>query len=168
MRWLFLALLCSACGPSLEQLRPIAASKQLQPDAPVKAEASIDIDAPLEKVWAVFSDVERWPQWNSDAPNAHLEGPLAPGTRLTYGSHKLELACVEPPTAMTFYGTLAGYKGVTVWKLVETAPGKTRVTAAESNDGFLISVFYSAAQLEEHLHLWLNALKKSAEGVTAQ
>jgi uncharacterized protein YndB with AHSA1/START domain len=168
MRWLPIAVVLCACGPSLEQLQPMAAARQLQPDAPVKAEASIDIDAPLEKVWAVFSDVERWPQWNSDAPNAHLDGPLAPGTRLTYGSHKLELACVAPPTAMTFYGTLAGYKGITIWELAESTPGKTHVTARESNDGFLISLFYGASQLEEHLKLWLTALKQESERVTVQ
>jgi len=44
--------------------------------------ASITIDAPIEVVWAVFTDVERWPTWASSFTSVELiDGPMRLGAK---------------------------------------------------------------------------------------
>jgi uncharacterized protein YndB with AHSA1/START domain len=45
-------------------------------------ESSIDIAAPVEAVWSVLTDVERWPVWNGDIARIALAGPFAAGTTI--------------------------------------------------------------------------------------
>jgi hypothetical protein len=161
-------LLCAlcGCGPSLQVAQQLAERRQLQDDAPIKAEASATVAAPIETVWQLFSRVDRWPEWNPDALGASIEGPFAAGTAFGYGTgsrHVLTLAAVEPPTFVSFAGTLSGYVGITLWSFEALSPQQTRVTARESNDGFLISLFYSEAKLHEHLQAWVTALQGAAE-----
>ncbi len=44
-------------------------------------QASIDIDAPVDKVWALVSDLSRMPQWSPQCRFMKPLGPLRPGTR---------------------------------------------------------------------------------------
>ena len=159
-------LLLAACGPSLSQVKQYAEARQLQPDAPVHADASIEIEAPIEQVWAVFSDIGAWPDWNDDAKGARLTGWLQAGTPFEYGGpakHELRLEVVEPPKFLAFYGTFAGYVGVTLWSFEALSPLKTKVVARESNDGFMISLFYGNRALRDHLTLWTTRLKTESE-----
>ena len=39
-------------------------------------EASRETSARSEAVWRVWSDVNRWPEWNPDMKEARLTGPL--------------------------------------------------------------------------------------------
>jgi hypothetical protein len=167
MRVLLLAALgAAACGPSLSQVKQYAEARELQPDAPVKAESSVEIDAPVELVWRIFAAVDAWPHWNDDAPNAKLTGWFDAGSPIVYGGaakHELRLAVVEMPKFVSFYGTFAGYTGVTLWTFEAISPLKSKVTVKESNDGFMISLFYGSHALEQHLQLWTSRLKTAAE-----
>lgn len=42
-------------------------------------EASLETSAPAAKVWQVWSDVNRWPEWNPDMKASRLDGPLKLG-----------------------------------------------------------------------------------------
>ena len=52
---------------------------------------SIDIDAPASTVWAVVSDVERWPEWTASISSAKRSrtGPLAVGERVVVTQPRL-------------------------------------------------------------------------------
>src|SRR3954447_645733 len=44
--------------------------------------ASIAIDAPIDVVWSVFTDVERWPTWASSFTSVELiDGPMRLGAK---------------------------------------------------------------------------------------
>src|SRR5438552_16883642 len=42
-------------------------------------EASLDTSASPAAVWRVWSDVNRWPEWNPDMNESRLDGPLKLG-----------------------------------------------------------------------------------------
>ncbi|MEE6164676.1 MULTISPECIES: SRPBCC family protein [unclassified Mycolicibacterium] len=44
-------------------------------------QAQIDIDAPVDTVWALISDLSRMPQWSPQCRVMKLRGPLRPGAR---------------------------------------------------------------------------------------
>jgi len=42
-------------------------------------EASLETTAPPATVWRIWSDVNRWPEWNPDMKESRLDGPLKLG-----------------------------------------------------------------------------------------
>jgi Polyketide cyclase / dehydrase and lipid transport len=42
-------------------------------------EASLETSASPAKVWQVWSDVNRWPEWNPDMNESRIDGPLKLG-----------------------------------------------------------------------------------------
>src|SRR5271156_4526548 len=72
-------------------------------------EDSIEIDAPLQLVWDVFSDVERWPEWTASVTSlVGQDGPaLAVGRRFAIkqpGMQKLvwQVTEIDPGSSWTW------------------------------------------------------------------
>lgn len=49
-------------------------------------EDSIETSAPAARVWELFSNVERWEDWNAGIESIELHGPFAEGTTFTMQS----------------------------------------------------------------------------------
>ena len=49
-------------------------------------EDSIETSAPAARVWELFSNVERWKDWNAGIESIELHGPFAEGTIFTMQS----------------------------------------------------------------------------------
>ena len=72
--------------------------------------ASVTINAPIEVVWSVFTDVERWPTWASSFTSVELiDGPLRLGAK----------ARIRQPRLPTV-----------VWEVTEWEPGRARTWTA--------------------------------------
>jgi len=56
-------------------------------DAPVIARHEIVINAPLDTVWRLQTDVNNWPAWQTDITTARLDGPFEPGNSFTWTSY---------------------------------------------------------------------------------
>jgi uncharacterized membrane protein len=72
--------------------------------------ASITIDAPIDVVWSVFTDVERWPTWASSFTSVELiDGPMRLGAKARITQPRL-------PTV--------------VWEVTKWEPGRSWTWAA--------------------------------------
>jgi uncharacterized protein YndB with AHSA1/START domain len=63
-------------------------------------ERSLEVNAPPERVWRIWSDTATWPDWNPDVVAVSLDGPFASGTSGSMttkagGSHAIRLGAVE-------------------------------------------------------------------------
>lgn len=97
-------------------------------------EGRVDIDAPSDVVWDVFSDVERWPEWTASVTRlVALDGPgLAVGKRFEITQPRMptltwEVTEVLPGSSWTWQQRSFG--GVTVARhdVVATSDGRTTV-----------------------------------------
>ena len=65
---------------------------------------SLDVQAPPERVWAIWSDPATWGSWNPDVASVELDGPFrvgASGTMHTRAGrhHRIEIEAIEPGRA---------------------------------------------------------------------
>jgi uncharacterized membrane protein len=80
-----------------------------------KAErASITIDAPIEVVWSVFTDIERWPTWASSFTSVELiDGPMRIGAK----------ARIRQPRLPTVVWEVTKWEPGRSWTWTSTSPG---------------------------------------------
>ena len=106
--------------------------------APVIAREEIRIDADVQAVWDVLSDIEHWPAWNKAVRSLTLHGSVAPGTSFEWkagpGTIKSRLAEVDPPHRIVWTGVTLGIKAVDAFSF-EASEGGTLVRQAESWGG---------------------------------
>jgi uncharacterized membrane protein len=76
---------------------------------------SIVVDAPPEVVWAVYTDVDRWPEWTASVTTARVDppGPLAIGSRAT----------IKQPRFPRVTWTVTELEPETVWIWANRSPG---------------------------------------------
>jgi uncharacterized membrane protein len=79
------------------------------------AEDSVEIDAPPQLVWEVFTDVERWPQWTASVTSlVGLDGPgLALGRRFA----------VKQPGMQKLVWQVTEIDAGSSWTWVQRSPG---------------------------------------------
>lgn len=136
-------------------------------EAPALAEGELRIDAPVETVWSVMSDIPGWPGWNADVREVRLEGPLTVGTvfRWRAGTSIVSrLGSVDPPVELAWTGTTLGIRAVHVYRF-EASDGGTIARSAESWRGLIPSVLrgYSRRTLARGIEDSLRQLKVEAE-----
>ena len=76
--------------------------------------ASIMIDAPIDVVWSVFMDVERWPTWASSFTSVELiDGPMRLGAK----------ARIRQPRLPTVVWEVTRWEPGRSWTWTATSPG---------------------------------------------
>jgi hypothetical protein len=137
--------------------------------APVLAHHEIDIAAPLEAVWALHTDVDGWPAWQTDITAARLDGgAFAPGASFEWTGSGLRVTSViyvvAPATRILWGGTADGTTGIHEWLFSETFDA-TRVVTIESFAGAPVEADAAGMQslLAASLISWLGHLKETAE-----
>ena len=112
----------------------------IPPGAPVEASAEVLIEAPIDLVWRVLSDLGNWPAWNPAVSQMRVEGPIASGTQFRWKAGGAgivsKLALIAPPDAIAWTGRTLGIQAVHVWAF-EAVPEGTRAETRECFVGFL-------------------------------
>jgi carbon monoxide dehydrogenase subunit G len=112
----------------------------------MRFESSIEIDAPIKKVWALIDKLEEWPQWMPSIKKIERlsKGPLAVGSRLsvTAKASKLTVRLLMtitkfvPERNVVMEGKTLG-TDLTRFYNLEPVNGKTRVTIGGDVSGAL-------------------------------
>lgn len=156
-------------GPSIGVLHEEYAKKgRIDAEAPGKAFHEVLIEAPIERVWGLLSDVPRWGDWESDVHDVRLDSAVAVDARFVWKNGKVRIrstfAVVDAGRELTWTGVSSGAKAVHRHVLEPTDRGATRVFSEESMAGPLLVLFFDGAKLRTGMEKWLTALKTATEG----
>lgn len=132
----------------------------------VSVEESIEISAPAERVWEVFSKVEDWPTWWDGCLDADAPQSLKKGARLVlsfrFGFLPLKFAVTvvrsDPPKELAWMGRAGGLKGAHCWRFVSDGE-KTRVIQREEYSGAGLIPFFLAGQVGAAKRRYAKALR---------
>lgn len=136
--------------------------------APVITSQSIEMNAPIETVWATISQIEQWPDWNPEIREVEVGGPIAPGTSFRWkagpGTIRSTLQTVDAPTEISWQGKTMGITALHVYRLRQ-AGEVVNLSTEESWRGLLPRLLRSMMQkyLDESIRLGLIAAKTRAE-----
>jgi hypothetical protein len=136
--------------------------------APAIGVADAFIEAPIETVWGILSDLENWPTWNKSVSKIRVDGPIAAGTSFFWVGNGSKIVSrleeVDPPRRIAWTGKLFGIRATHVWELEEKGQG-TQVHTEESFEGLVARLFrgFSRKTLAKALDQGVSALKAGAE-----
>ena len=112
----------------------------------MRFESSVDINAPVKKVWALVDKLEEWPQWMPSIKKIERlsKGPLVGGSQLSVTAKvsgltvTLLMTIIElvPERNVVLEGKALGTKLTRFYNL-EPANGKTKVTIGGDVSGAL-------------------------------
>lgn len=138
---------------------------------------SVDINAPPDVVWAVWSDLERWPEWTAsitriellERPARNGAAPLAVGLRARVRQPKLppavwRVTAVERGRAFTWVSASPGAR-VTASHRVEAHEGGSLATLALRVSGPLAPLvgWLSRSLIERYLRMEAAGVKARSE-----
>lgn len=107
-------------------------------NAPVITSHEIDINAPLQTVWRLQTDVNNWPAWQTDITAARLAGPFQPGNSFTWTSYGFTVTstiyAVAERARTLWGGANRGIMGTHEWVYTQT-PAGVHVATHESWSG---------------------------------
>ncbi|MCF8371363.1 MAG: SRPBCC family protein [Bacteroidales bacterium] len=133
-------------------------------DAKAYAKAEILINAPVEKVYEIISDIPAWVQWQSAVSKAKVNGNLKEGVEFTWKANgmkiKSKIHTLVENSAIGWTGTMIWIKAVHNWSFSEEG-GKTIVVVEENLSGFGSGLMKKS--LKEGMLKNLNELKENAE-----
>jgi hypothetical protein len=137
----------------------------------MKFSASIEINAPLERVWALVNEVEDWPKWIPSLKKIEKlsEGPLGKGSRILVVAKSiikvnLFMAIIEfiPLQRVVMEGKVLGVRMTRYYTLEPLNQNKTKLMAGGEVTGLLaFLVRRSGQKLSEEI---VQSLKKKVEG----
>jgi uncharacterized protein YndB with AHSA1/START domain len=138
---------------------------------------SVAIAAPPERVFAVFSDVERWPQWTPSVTSVTLldAGPLRVGSRARIRQPRLPVALwtVTEVVRDRYFVWEARAPGVTTvgWHVVESDTGSGSVATSrleQHGPGGLLVGLLTAGLTRRYLRWESDGLKAECESLAGQ
>ena len=110
----------------------------INPNAPVKSSDIIEINAPIDSVWQVLTQINKWPSWQKDVTEANLLGELKEGTQFKWKAGGLsfnsKIHTIVPKHMFGWTGKTIGASAIHNWTF-EDKGNKTIVKVEESLQG---------------------------------
>jgi uncharacterized protein YndB with AHSA1/START domain len=141
---------------------------EINTEAPVMTRGEILINAPVEKIWEIQTDVSAWPAWQPDVDGSESEGPLEVGSVFRWQTAGLDITStvqeIDPPRRIVWSGPAQGISAVHAWTLEPQEDGFL-VKTQESWEGEPVDAQVETLQgaLDKSLRDWLENLKRTAE-----
>jgi len=142
--------------------------KSINQKAPVTCSKSILINASPERIWSVLTDINRWPEWQTDISSAILKSPVAPDIQFTWKSGGVKINStihtIKPMQSFGWTGKTMGIFAIHNWRL-EQRNNQTEVIVNESMEGLLAGIFKKSfnKNLAKGMQKWLQLLKEECE-----
>lgn len=142
--------------------------KSINNDAPVKYSKSISINASIDTVWLVLTDINNWSSWQTDIQKPKLNGEMKSKSTFEWktGGVKIHstLQKVDPNKQFGWTGKSLGIYAVHNWILSHNE-NSTTIKVEESMEGFMAKLMKKSLnkKLEKSLQLWLDLLKEESE-----
>jgi uncharacterized protein YndB with AHSA1/START domain len=136
--------------------------------ARVVGSSEIEVSATPELVWAVLTDIGRWPSWNPAVASVSFEEGFEEGSQFRWkagpGTITSTIRDVDAPRRTAWTGTSLGIQAIHVHTL-EPRSGGTLVRTEESYAGLLASILRGPLRrmLDRTLQGELEHLKAEAE-----
>jgi uncharacterized membrane protein len=137
-------------------------------------EESIEIDAPVQVVWQVFSDVERWPEWTESVTSLVGQdgSDLAVGKRFSIkqpGMSKLtwKVTDIDPGLSWTWVQRAPGARAIARHDVIAQPDGRTMVRQQLEQRGILGALVarLMITKTKRFLELEAQGLKTRAEQI---
>jgi len=133
-------------------------------------EASLETKAPADRVWRVWSDVNRWPEWNPDMKESRLDGPLKLGatgminTR-SGGKHDVVVTHYQEGRSFELESTAMPGTKMAIRATIAPSGSGTRITQGFEPRGLLAPVVgpMMGGMILKTFNSVLNGLKQKVE-----
>jgi uncharacterized membrane protein len=138
----------------------------------MRFERSVEIAVPAEQAYAVYADVERWPEWTASVESVERldEGPLRVGSSAKVKQPRLPgqewvVTAVDEGRSFAWETRGIGIVSLGIHE-VEPTPSGCRATAIVEMTGWMAPVAGRAARglIDSYLELETDGLKRRCEG----
>jgi|SRR5688500_8177013 len=137
---------------------------QVNKSAKAYSKQEVSINAPVQKVYTVLSDINNWAKWQGTVRKATLAGEPAVGKEFNWKagslSVKSKIHTANPFSEFGWTGRIWWITAVHNWTLKEQS-GKCIVTVEESLNGLLPGLMRKS--LQEDMIQSIKELKSTAE-----
>ncbi|WP_425391678.1 SRPBCC family protein [Ekhidna sp.] len=150
----------------MKKLNELAKKGMINENASIRDSHSTIINANIDKVWDILTDMEDWPNWNPEIKKVTLEGEIAEGTTFkwvqgrTHGISQIQV--VKKPALLAWTSKAKFVKRIYVWTL-ESDEGQTIATVSASFQGAMVVLAQNHQKVYDELLGWLELLKNKAE-----
>lgn len=138
-------------------------------NAPVKSRNQIEIQAPINTVWFILTDIKNWTKWQTAVTETIVEEKIDEGANFKWKagglSFKSKIHTSRPNTEFGWTGTTIGASAIHNWTFMEKDSNTTIAIVQESLQGVFPKLFrkYFQNNLDKGVLANLMELKAASE-----
>ena len=144
----------------------LAQKGQINSDASIKDQHSIIIQAPIDKVWKIITEVTKWKDWNPQVKHLVVQQEIQLGSTFQWKIGRMsatsQVQLMDKPHTFAISGKSTLVKRIYVWTL-EADDDQTIATLGTSLQGLFTVWVENHRSVYQEIHNWLDCLKSEAE-----